>query len=286
MKRIVIVGNSAAGISAVETIRENDKESSVRIVSAEPYLAYHRHKILDYLEGKIKERDLFYRDNDFYKNHAVELLLEKEAVELNLNKKKLIFKDREFVEFDELLIAAGRRVTLPNMKGIQKEGVVAINGLKDVKFIIDSLPIVHTAIVAGGDGVAEEVARIIAAKSIEVKYFGNLSSPIEGIEAIADNPISEILGDSEVKAVRLASSKVIGASIVIFSGPREARLDFLKDTDIKVNKGILVDADMRASVPFVFAAGDVAEFSDKQKSYGWETAVDEGRIAGGALCRT
>ena len=285
MKRIVILGNSAAGISAAEAVREKDKESKLSIVCAEPFFPYHRHKILSLLEGKIKERDLFYRDQDFYKNNAIGLFPEKEVVGLNLKKKKLVFKDKDFIEFDKLIIATGTQVTLPHMKGIQKEGVVAINGLKDIKFILDTSPIVHTAIVVGEDEVAEEVARIMAGKKIEVKYFGNLSPSLEGVEAILDNPIVEILGDSEVKAVRLSSSKVIGASLVIFSGPRQPRVDFLRDTDIKINKGILVDAHMRTHVPFVFAVGDVSESIDRQKSLGWESAQNEGKIAGGILCQ-
>ena len=40
MKRIVIIGNSAAGIAASEAIRESDKDSSVTIVSDEPFVAY------------------------------------------------------------------------------------------------------------------------------------------------------------------------------------------------------------------------------------------------------
>ncbi|HAJ56967.1 MAG TPA: hypothetical protein DCL35_04275 [Candidatus Omnitrophica bacterium] len=286
MKKIVIIGNSAAGISASESIRAVDKESKLTIVSDEPFMAYHRHKVLDLLEGKIKERDLYFRSQDFYKNNGVELLLEREVVELNLNKKKVIFKDRDFVEFDQLVIATGSKVKLPTLKGIQKEGVIALNGLREVKFIIENLPIAHTVVIVGCGTTAANIARIIAAKKIEVKLFGVLSEPIEGVEAVFDNPVSEILGDSEVKAVRLASNKVIGASMVIFPEPKLPSIDFVRDTDIKMNHSILVDSQMRTSIPFVFAVGDCAESSEQPKSYGWESAAKDGSMLGGILCQT
>ena len=288
MKRIVIIGNSAAGIAASEAIRESDKESSVTIVSDEPFVAYERHKILSLLEGKIKERDLFYRDQDFYKNNGLGLILGREVVELNLNKKKAIFKDREFVEFDELLIASGARVSLPKLPGIQKDGVVALNGLSELKYIVDKLPIAHTVIIIGPGQVAEELARIIAAKKIDVKYLGALSESIEGVDVIFDNPILEILGDSEARAVRLSTQKVIGASLVIFPRTGHANIDLVKDTEIKVNTGIVVDACMRTNVPFVLAAGDVCEYQDenRHKVCGWESAQAEGKIAGRMLCQT
>lgn len=287
MKKIVIIGNSAAGIAAAEAIRESDKESSVTIVSDEPFMAYERHKILGLLEGKIKERDLFYRDQDFYKNNGLDLILGREVVELNLNKKKAIFKDREFVGFDELLIASGAKVRLPKLPGIQKEGVVALNGLSELKYIADNLPIAHTVIVVGPGQMAEEVARIIAAKKIDVKYLGQLSAPIEGADVIFDNPILEILGDSEVRAVRLSTQKVIGASLVIFPGTGHANIDLVKDTEIKVNKGIVVDEAMRTNMPFVLAAGDVCEYQDenRHKVRGWESAQNDGRVAGRTLCQ-
>ncbi len=285
MKRIVIIGNSAAGIAASEAIRESDKESSITIISDEPFMAYERHKILGLLEGKIKERNLFYRDQDFYKNNGLGLILGREVVELNLNKKKAVFKDKGFVEFDELLIASGARVSLPKFPGIHKKGVVALNGLSELKYIVDNLPIAHTVIIVGPGQVAEEVARIIAAKKIDVKYLGALSVSIEGVDVIFDNPILEILGDSDARAVRLSTQKVIGASLVIFPGTGQANIDLVKDTQIKVNNGIVVDEAMRTNVPFVLAAGDVCEYQDenRHKVRGWESARSEGQIAGRTL---
>jgi nitrite reductase (NADH) large subunit len=285
MKRIVIIGNSAAGIAAAETVRATDKESSIIIFSEESTLAYDRTRILKLLAAKIRERELVYRNADFYKNNALDLRLESQAVELNLNKKKVILKDDTFTVFDVLLLATGRKTPLPKIKGVQKEGVVAVNSLKDIKYIIDNLPVAHTAVVIGSGLIAEETARVIAEKQIEVKFFGSLSGPIEGVDVVADNPVVEILGETEAKAVRLSNQKVIGASLVIFAAPAEPCLDLVRDTEIKAEKGILVDDRMCTSVDFVLAAGDVASFAGQEKIYGWDQALAEGRIAGGTICQ-
>jgi len=285
MKKIVIVGNSAAGIAAVEAIRERDKTSALTIVSNEPYMPYRRDQLLDFVEGKIKEKDLYFRSADFYKNNSVELMPEKEVVELNLNKKKVIFKERDFIEFDEIVIAAGCSVKLPLMKGVQKEGVVAFHGLRDAKFLMENLPLAHTVVIVGSDVVSFRLARIIAAKKIEVKFFGILSDPIEGVDVVADNPITEILGDSDAKAVRLSNGKVIGASLIIFSSPCEPNIGFLKDSDVKTNRGIIVDERLCTNIPFVHAAGDVCEFSGTTRNADWQSAVCEGQMVGGFLCQ-
>ncbi len=285
MKRIVIIGNSAAGVSAAECIRQHDKESKITIVSAEPFLAYERRRLLDFMAGKIKERELYWRNQDFYKNNGLELLLERQVVEANLAKKKVVFKDRDSLEFDFLVVASGSRVELPSVKGIQKEGVVAFSGLKEAKYIVDNLPVAHTAIVVGSDGTAAALAGIIASKRIEVKFFGLLAHPMEGVEVVADNPISEIIGEGEARAVRLMTNKVIGASLIIYTEPKKPCLDFLRDTEIKIDRGILVDERMRTSVDFVFAAGDCAQSADQAKIYNWESALKEGQNAGSLICQ-
>lgn len=285
MKKIVIIGNSAAGIAAAEAVRDADKESSITILSREASYAYDRTKLLRLLASQLKERELVYRNADFYRNHAIDLRLEAQAVELNLSKRKVILKDDTFVPFDALLLATGRQVTLPKIKGAQKEGVVALNDLKDIKYILDNLPVAHTVVVVGSGLLARETARVIAEKKIEVKFLGALDEPAEGVDVIAQNPLIEILGESEAKAVRLANQKVIGASMVIFAQEPAPELEILRDTGILTDGGIIVDDAMRTNIDFVLAAGDVASLDGQEKTGGWDQAIAQGRKAGSTLCQ-
>ncbi|MFQ5875766.1 MAG: NAD(P)/FAD-dependent oxidoreductase, partial [Dehalococcoidia bacterium] len=67
MTKYLIIGNSAGGIGAIEAIREVDPRASLALVSDEPYPAYSRPAIAEFLMG---ERDfderMLYRDRDFY----------------------------------------------------------------------------------------------------------------------------------------------------------------------------------------------------------------------------
>ncbi|MFH1691354.1 MAG: FAD-dependent oxidoreductase [Candidatus Omnitrophota bacterium] len=285
MKKIVIIGNSAAGIAAAEAIRELDRDSELAIVSGEPFFLYDRRRLLDLVASTIKEKELFLKNEDFYETHGIELLREREAVGVNFERKRIFFKTKGFLDFDSLIVATGMSVKLPSLKGIHKQGVVALNGLNDIKFILENLPIAHTVIVVGDNELASQVARIITERKFEVKLIGKRDMPLEGVDIIGEAVVTEILGDADVKAVRLSNNKVIGASLVIFTGPRTPNVDFLKETPIKINKGILVDEAMRTNVPFVFAAGDAIEFLDRDKILGWGHAVEEARVAARVLCQ-
>ena len=79
MKNYTIIGNSAAGIVAIEAIRQRDKESKITVISDEDYSGYCRCLISYYLAGQIKEDKLLYRKDNFYKDNNVELCLNKKV---------------------------------------------------------------------------------------------------------------------------------------------------------------------------------------------------------------
>ncbi|MFB3919176.1 MAG: NAD(P)/FAD-dependent oxidoreductase [Candidatus Velamenicoccus archaeovorus] len=284
-KHIVIIGNSAAAVGAAEGIREHDKSAAITMVSEESFHAYERPKMLGILDGRLKEKDLVWRGPDFYKNHGIMLFLETRVEGVSTHRKRLALKGRDPLEFDELIVASGRKEILPSVKGVQKEGVVAVNSLADIKFIQENLPIAHTVLIVGAGPVAQELARIIAAKQTEVKFFGMLDRSLEGVQEVRDNPIIEILGEADVRAVRLTNHKVVGATLVIFSGASGPNMDFLKDTDIHADGGIVVDEVMRTNIPFVWAAGDVCRQKEEEAGRGWEAAYASGRKCGKCLCR-
>ena len=67
----VIIGNSAAGIGAVEGIRSVDKKGTIAVVSDEPYHTYSRPLISYFLGGKVETNDMYYRPKNFYKDYDV-----------------------------------------------------------------------------------------------------------------------------------------------------------------------------------------------------------------------
>lgn len=287
MRHIVIVGNSAAGIGCAEALREKDRSSRITIISEEPFSAYERPKVLGVIDGRLKERQLLWKAPDFYKNLDIGLMLETKAIGVSPHRKRVSLKDKEPVEFDELVVACGRKEKLPATKGINKEGVVGLNGLADVKFIQENLPLAHTVLVCGQGKTAQETARLIADRKIEVRFFGSFDAAAgtENVEVITDNPIIEILGEADVRAVRLSNQKVLGATMIIFSGTPSASVDFLADCNIEQDGGILVDENMRSSAPFIWAAGDACKPRQGQKTYGWDSAYAEGRRLGENLAK-
>jgi len=98
MKDLVIIGNSAAGISAAEAIRQKERESSITIISDEGYNSYCRCLISYFLAGEIPEEKLVYRPDSFYKENNFNLILNKKVIKVEPKKNRVVLEDKSSIE--------------------------------------------------------------------------------------------------------------------------------------------------------------------------------------------
>jgi nitrite reductase (NADH) large subunit len=303
MKQFIIIGNSAAGIAAIEAIRRSDKDSKIIVISEEEDPSYCRCLISYYLAGDVKEDKVLYRSADFYKDNNIELLLNKKVSRVDPKKNRVILEDRSQLGYDSLLIATGASPKFPEVKGIKKTGVYGFRTLKDAKDIEGLLPVTRTACILGGGLIGLKAAYALSKRKIEVKVIVKskqvLSQVLDpqaavfvqqklgqnGIELLLGQDAVEIIGEGEVKAVKLDSGKAIGSSLVIAAKGVSPNIDLVKDSQIKINKGIVVNHLLQTDVANIYAAGDVCEAFDLTLGRSsvnalWPVAVEQGKIAG------
>lgn len=314
MKKIVVIGSSAAGIAAVEEIRKRNKQDKIVMISDENYPAYCRCLISYFLAGDIKEKGLIYRHESFFKNNNIELLLGKKAVEIRPKKNIVVIQEKDDegevkksqLEYDYLILANGASAKFPDKKGIQKKGVFGFRTVDDVKKIFDLLPITTTACVLGGGLIGLKAAYALKKRIPEVKVIVRsnrvLSQVLDkesadmfqqrieenGIEVMTGTDVSEIIGNGDVKAIKLEGGKVIGCHVVVVGKGVQPNIDLVKDTEIETGKGIIVDEFMCTNIENIFAAGDVCETYDpvldkRVVNALWPNAVEQGKIAGANL---
>jgi len=303
MKQYLIIGNSAAGIAAVEAIRAKDQDSKLTIISDEEYPAYCRCLISYYLAGGVTQKVLTYRPKDFYKDNNIELILKKKVTRIDHKKSRVVCEDKTQLNYDSLLIATGASPKFPDTKGIKKKGVFGFRTLKDAKDIEGLLPVTKTVCVLGGGLIGLKAAYALRKKNIEVKVIIKSNQVLSqildfeaasfvqkrleenGIELIFGQDVAEVIGNGDVKAVKLESGKVIATPLVIVGKSVSPNVDLVKDTEIKVNEGISSDAHLQSSIPNIYAAGDVCESFDITLGVPavnalWPIAVEQGKIAG------
>jgi NAD(P)H-nitrite reductase large subunit len=303
MKQFIIIGNSAAGIATVEAIRKRDKESKITVISDEDYPAYCRCLISYYLSGEVKEDKLLYRPQNFYQENNIELLLNKKVARVDPKKNRVVLEDKSQSAYDALMIATGARPKFPELKGIKRTGVFGFRTLKDAQNISGLLPVTKTACVLGGGLIGLKAAYALKKKNIDVKVIiksrqvlsqmldataaGFVQQRLEehGIEVLLGQDAVEIIGEGDIKAVKLDSGKAIGCTMVIVGKGVSPNIELVRETPLQVNEGVIASNLLETNIPNIYTAGDCCEsFDPTIGAYTinalWPVAVEQGKAAG------
>jgi len=282
--RYVIVGGSAGGIGACEAIREVDPVGELTLISEEPFPQYSRPMISDFLSGKAKFDKIKYRSDTFWQENHVELEAGRKALHLDLSERCVELDDGEKVGFERLLIATGGKPIVPKTEGTDKKGVFTFTNISDAERIAATVKKGRRAVVIGGGLIGVSVAdalvrRGVAVTVVELKdrilnlILDEVASRIiedimedSGVTIITGQTVKSIIGkledDTSVEGAILGNGEEIPCDLVIFAIGVIPRTELVLGTNVKTNRGIIVDKHMRTNVPDVYACGDVAEVYD------------------------
>jgi NAD(P)H-nitrite reductase large subunit len=307
MSKYVIVGASAAGIGAVEAIREVDPVGTITVISEELCPQYSRPMISDFVSGKATFEKMKCRDDHFWEKNDVQALTGRTAVRLNLADRYIELDGGDRVDFEKLLLATGGKPFIPKIEGADKDGVFTFTTFSDAERLATRLEKATKTVVIGAGLIGVSVAEALVKRGLKVtlvelqdKILSLLldskgSDIVEGVirkagvNVVTGQSVQRIIGkpenDGVVGGVVLTKGEQMPCDLVIVAIGVVPRAELVAGTPVKLNRGIVVDNFMRTNVPDVYASGDVAEAYDFVLNQSrllplWPLAVMEGKIAG------
>lgn len=296
--KILVIGNGIAGFSAVESIRKNNQECDITMISSENYITYHRPRLSHFLgEGDV-EHTLYIKTKDWYEQNKIELLLDKKVVDIDDENKKVLLESKEEISYDKLIIATGGESFVPNKEELKKEGVFVLKDLKQAYEIKNFMKNSKKALIVGAGLLGLEaaygmhnaglevrvvdIAKRIMPRQLDDDASGILESILseKGVEIFLGTSIKEIkTKDGRVCEAMLQNGNTIECDLILFAVGIKPNLELANKIGLKTDKGILVDDTMKTSKDNIFACGDVAEFQNH--IFGsWMKSQEMGRIAG------
>ena len=300
----VIIGNSAAGLSALGYFRKYNRNSRLVLVSREAGPAYSRVLLPYYLSRRIGWKGLFPYIENIYRRNGVETHFENPVVGLDVKSCFVKLAKGEKIHYDRLLIATGSNPVKPPIENIDAPGIYHLWTLQDAvdiekrfcagkKLIVlgsgfISLMAADAAARRGLNVVVVELASRIMPRVLDEKSAMLLHKCMEtsGVEVKVGARVEKVeIGEEGVLVLSLKDSSPLTADLVIVGTGVKPNLDVVHDTPISVERGILVNAGMETNIPGIYAAGDVAQgptvFGEKHEVTPlWFTAVEQGKIAG------
>ncbi len=309
MPKYVIVGACAAGIGAVEAIREVDPVGTITVISEEQCSQYSRPMISDFVSGKSDFNKMKTRNDQFWQTNQVQALTGKKATQLNLAEHTVALDSGDKVSYEKLLLATGGKPFVPKMEGSDKEGVFTFTTFSDAERLAQRIAATNakTAVVIGAGLIGISVTEALVKRGLKVTIVelqekilsllldAKASDLVEavvrkaGVNIVTGQSVQRIIGrpenDKVVGSVALTKGEQIPCDLVIVAIGVVPRTDLVVGTEVKTNRGIIVDNTMQTNVPNVYASGDVAEAYDFILNQNrllplWPVAVSEGKTAG------
>ncbi|RKX74237.1 MAG: FAD-dependent oxidoreductase [Spirochaetes bacterium] len=278
--KVVIIGNGPASLSAVEAIRKHDRDSKITVISKEREPAYTPCFLSRYLSGEIEKEKLFLRDSAFYSRNNVELLQGVSADGIETRQNRVILLDGRKMGYDKLLLAGGANPVIPNIPGIDGEGVYYFKTLSDAEKLKVSVHSGNRAVVIGGGFIGLEIAKGLSRLGLNVTIVEK-----EGgiLPRMLDNEIArKVQGHLEekgmviytgygvksikrgglkkkLKEVELDNGKSIPADVLVVAMGVKPNLDIIEGSSVRADTVVLVNERMQTNVENIFSAGDMAE---------------------------
>ena len=298
----VIVGAGPSGVTAAETLRKVDPDSSVVLVDGEKDPPYGRMAIPYFLTGKVPEEGVYLRKADNHFENLGIRYIQDRAKNVNTADNTLSLESGEVIAFDKMLVATGSHPIKPPIKGLDQPNIHHCWTLEDARNIakiagegVDVVLmgagfigcIIMEALALSGANLSVVEAEDRMVPRMMDQNAGNMIKDwcIEhGVNVLTSSRVTSVDEADGRLLVNVDNGDAIAADLIVVATGVRPNADFLEGSGVEIETGIKVDNHLKTSVDNIYAAGDVAQGPDFSTGE-WSvhavqpTGVEHGRVA-------
>jgi NAD(P)H-nitrite reductase large subunit len=309
MEHIVIIGNGISGVTAARHIRKlSDKK--ITIISAETEHFFSRTALMYIYMGHMKYEHTKPYEDWFWEKNRIDLKFGF-VKSIETKSQTLHFKDGDTLQYNKLIIATGSKSNKFGWKGQDLDGVIGLYSKPDLDMLESLAPNKETckrAVIVGGGLIGIELAEMLNTRNIPVTFLVREDSFWNGvlpkgeseminrhikthhIDLRLSSNLKEITADENGRANSLVieeTGEVIACNLVGLTAGVSPNIDFIKNSDIDTDKGVLVNRFLETNIENIYAIGDCAQ---QREPIGNRRPIEAvwytGRMMGEALAQT
>jgi len=306
-RTFVIIGASLTGAKAAQELRSQGFDGRVVLIGAEEELPYERPPLTKgYLRGEQTRDKTRVHENGFYEQNDIELLTGITAAALDPAEKRIVADGGTAFGYDRLLIATGAEPRKIPIVGAGLDGVHYLRTLSDCDALRQRLDAGGKGVVIGAGWIGAEFAASARQRGLDVTVIEPAAVPLErvlgyelgtfyrrvheshGVEMRMQTGVEAFEGSGAVTAVRTSDGQSIACDFVVVGVGVIPRTRLAAAAGAKIENGIVVNQQLRTTLPRVFAAGDVANawhpfFKKNIRVEHWANALNQGPVAAQAM---
>jgi len=299
-----IVGAGLAGANTAQQLRGEGFDGRIVLIGEEPERPYERPPLSkEYLRGEQAAGAFEALDESFYAEHDIDLRTSTRVSRIDLAAREVVLGEEAMRQhYDQLLIATGSDARRLRVPGHDLPGVHYLRTIEDADALRDAAGQAERVVVVGSGWIGAEVSASLRQLGLAVTMVGRDAAPLarvlgpevsslyrdlhreHGVELIAGVGVAALRGDEVVRGVETDDGRRIDADLVVVGIGSQPRTELAVAAGLEVERGIVVDATLRASAPGVYAAGDVAAawhpvLETRLQVEHWDNARRQGRHA-------
>jgi len=299
--RVLVIGSGPVGMRFVDEVLRRQPDAQVEMFSNEPYAPYNRVQLSSLLAGESSPDSLKLpfpcpKKNPNFRYTTVSI------ASINVAEKTITDALGRDHDYDHLVIATGARAHVPNIQGVDRQGVYTFRNMKDTQALYSRLASARHLVVVGGGVLGLEAAKGLIRRNTRVTLIQQsgrlmnrqlddtaadlLQKKVQalGIDVITNSGVREVLGNGRVTGIRIRSGDIIECDTVLFCAGIRPNIDMAREARLKVGTGIVVDDQLRTSDEHVFAIGECCEHGGL--TYGLVSpGFEQAAIAADTLCQ-
>jgi 3-phenylpropionate/trans-cinnamate dioxygenase ferredoxin reductase subunit len=300
----VIIGDGIAGSSAAETLREEEPDADITVITDEGESLYNRILIKEFAKGKLPEAPISIHEESWYEDRDIDLRLNTLVVDVDPEGHVVETHEGEEISYDKLLLSMGGTPTQLPVDNSDAEGIHHFWTFQDARSIREHIEQADSSVVVGAGLLGIDLAAITAAQDVEGNYlmrgdcWWRYALSEEGAEIIHEalrernvEPVFqsgvdhfEVDDDGRVTTAVDPNGDEYDADFVGIAIGLDFNTEILADTGIECDDGIVVDEYMQTTADDIYAAGDITEFHDlilgeRAQNGSWGSAKEQGTVA-------
>ncbi len=301
----VIIGSGSAGFGAAMTLSSEDNNCRITMITMDALPFYNRYDLPRVFRGHHDWRELLAVSPERYDELGITLRRSSRVVDVDGINKTISLAHQENIAYDHLLVCAGGRSYIPENLSESAGLMHGFGSFEAAMNLYNALPAGGTAIMIGGDMIGIDLALTLLDTGYNVVLIANQQSFWPHV--ITDDERSELLhalsakgmrifdksrpvgilgndADGPARIVALEDDTMISGDVVMSFCGLASSVEFMLGAGVDIERGLLVNPELRTSNETIWAAGDICQiWHDQEKIYkfyhGWKNVRVMGELA-------
>lgn len=304
----IIIGNGVAGSQAAITLREREADARITLITLSALQFYNRYDLPKVFRGHRDWREFLVYAPEFYTEKDIAVRRATKVANVDTTRRVVVFEHKEEIPFDTLLVASGGRSYLPEELTEYKPLMHGFGSFEQAIGVTKVLPEGGRVVMLGGDMIGLDLTRtlidtgyrvtLVAGKctfwphEVEAEERPQFVQALRdmGVEVVEQDAVGGITaietgakGMSPRRVVFGDGSDVYGDVVMPFFGLVPS-VEFMLGSGVDIERGLLVNPELRTTNEAIYAAGDVCQIWDDGAHryrfyYGWKNVRAMGELA-------